>query len=387
MSETNHKEVNHMKTIAAIILLAMCATTFLPAVVKNPDKPLKGTWDFKPQKAWEINQAGDTVLARPWQILVAGNGNVYVYDSKRRLNYLFDKDGKYIKTFAKRGEGPGEVRMQGIASLADNKIIIPDVNRVHYFSLTGDYITSSKINHSVPVSQFINEDEFISAPISFFQAIDNKWLISLCSVKTGEKKVLAQFDPFKGGIGKSNKGDLYDIIAPGLSPVMVAGYHEGRLLYGKSDQYEITIMGLDGSTQNTFTLEREKRKISAKAKRKRYVDNKSSMPIEVKKQIHDSLPDEIGCFHRIEVRQGLIYVFVTDLEHWKEGKQEPKQLDIFSMAGRYLYRCLIDFGDDGNLLNSPFPNMIFKDGFLYAALEDEESDIKIVKYKIAAPGI
>jgi hypothetical protein len=376
-----------MKQISTIAVLLMCVTTLWPVVkvVKNADKPLKASWDFNPEKVWEINRAGDDVLARPGHILVSDKGNVYVYDSKRQMNHIFTKDGKFIKTFARRGEGPGEVKFQGASFLVNGKVIIPDGARVHYFSEAGEYITSAKKKFSIPVAQFIAEDRLIAAPIAFFQSIDNKWKISHYNLRTGENTTLAEFEPFKGGIGKSNKGQIFDTIAHGLSPMMVVGYKDDRLYWGKNDVYEITTADLNGKILNTFTLERKKRTVSAKAKRKRFVDDDKYLPIEVKKQICASLPDEIACFNRIEVHNGLIYVYVADLEHWKDGKQEPKQIDIFSAQGRYLYKSLIAFGSDENLVHSMFSNFVFKDGYLYAAVEDSGGEVKIVKYKITYP--
>jgi hypothetical protein len=57
-------------------------TALLSPLVKNPDKPLKGLWDFNPKKAWEIENAGDEVIGKIGQIEVnrkKGGGALLYY--------------------------------------------------------------------------------------------------------------------------------------------------------------------------------------------------------------------------------------------------------------------------------------------------------------------
>lgn len=99
-----------MKKIVFLIVILMLSALLFP-LVKNPDKPLKGVWDFKPEKAWEIENAGDEVIGKIGQIEVNQDETLYVFD-RLGINYIFDKNGTFIKSFAKKGEGPGEIRMQ-----------------------------------------------------------------------------------------------------------------------------------------------------------------------------------------------------------------------------------------------------------------------------------
>jgi hypothetical protein len=102
------------------------------------------------------------------------------------------------------------------------------------------------------------------------------------------------------------------------------------------------------------------------------------------KQIVDGLPDEVTCFHRIEVHNKLLFVFVPDID--LENKiLRTRQIDIFSPEGKYLYRAHLDFGKNRVHLSSPLQNMVIKNGFLYAVLQDEEANISAAKYKISLP--
>ena len=53
-----------MKKILIILSCGLfCFVVF--ADIKNADKPLKGEWDFQPQKVWEIHNVNDVPFERP----------------------------------------------------------------------------------------------------------------------------------------------------------------------------------------------------------------------------------------------------------------------------------------------------------------------------------
>ena len=375
-----NRETAMKKNCLSIICFFM--VVFSMASIKNPDKPLKGEWDFKPEPVWTVNQAGANVLGRPLQVLVTENGRIIVYDSKFRINRLFGPDGHFVTSFGKNGEGPGEIKNQAWMYSVTGKVVIPDGGRIHYFNPDGSYDKSLKKPFSQNPVLFLNEDEFISAPLTVFGATDGKAKISLFDVKSQNGKLISEFEVFKGGVGRS--GDqVYDIIMPGLSPMMIVGYHEGRLYYGMNNSYAIHISALDGKNMGVFSVSREKRKVSLSLKRERFKN--SRMPENAVKQIIESLPDEIACFDRIEVHHDMIYVYVADLEHWKKGNRNPKQIDIFSPEGQYLYRCFLRFDEGSHLFFTPFSNLVIRDGYLVAALEDTDGEVKLVKYNVSLP--
>ena len=93
-----------------LLLLLLLITFLLTSEVKNPDKPLRGDWDLKAQKVWEITEAGGEPFAQP-VIVVSQDGTCCVYDYKNLKNYIFDNSGNFKKTIGKKGEGPGKERL------------------------------------------------------------------------------------------------------------------------------------------------------------------------------------------------------------------------------------------------------------------------------------
>ena len=196
--------------------------------VRNEDNPLRGEWDFKPAKEWEIDSAGSDVFGIPSNMQVSDEGYLYVYDRENKENYIFDSDGNFIKTYGAKGQGPGEARDQSSVFLAGDKLLIVDVGRIHYFRLDGSYLHSvvNSLYSRRPVL-FLNEHEFVAVPLGVFEVSDFKAQIMRINLESGEEKSIAHFEIFEGGIGRAGKL-VGSLIVPGLTPLMTVGYGNGR---------------------------------------------------------------------------------------------------------------------------------------------------------------
>jgi len=88
-------------------------------------------------------KAGDDspgTFARPTNVAVGPNGDVYVSDTLNQRIQIFDADGTFLSTFGKPGDGPGDfARPKGIAIDSDNHIWVADAdqNRVKVFDRQG----------------------------------------------------------------------------------------------------------------------------------------------------------------------------------------------------------------------------------------------------------
>jgi len=82
-------------------------------------------------------------FAKPTGVAVDSDGNVYVTDFLNARVEVFDADGNFVRTFGKRGDGPGYFAMpKGIAIDCDNHIWVTDSmqNRVQVYSQEGDLL-------------------------------------------------------------------------------------------------------------------------------------------------------------------------------------------------------------------------------------------------------
>lgn len=349
------------------------------AVVENKDQPAKGEYVFPLEPLWQIDSAGDKPFANVVELPVADSGHVFCRDLKSREYYAFDKNGKYIATFGTPGQGPGEVKDSGSGSISvvGDKVLIEDVDRILYFTMEGQFIRSTLNNrNSRPAAVFLNENEFISAPTTITGIGDTTAKMQYVNLKTGEVKLIADFAIFKGGFIRQGNAQAVAVI-PTITPVMVVGKLGDNLYFGMNDKYELFITDLNGKEIGGFRLERKRNAVSVKQREDVMLKlGKGHAPDDLLRQLAQKLPGEETYFAGVESHNGMLYIARS---HFVQGNRQ--QIDIFSPDGKYLYRGFVRVKEGLAILAGP----TFADNYIYMALEDEDGEITVNKYKTVFP--
>ena len=361
------------KTIFLFIVLIFAC--FLAAEVKNPDKPLKGDWDLKAQPVWEIGKYGNKSLASPELACVFQDGTVIMHDFKYNKHFVIDGSGKLKTSFAPNGEGPGEVKFsRGYFSVAD-KLIVLDLPKLHVFQNDGSYLKSIPLlNRSDRPGVFINENEYISYP----QSEEGK--IIYINMEKGSRKAIKEIPSYTDATTIAGR---MAIVIPWSHTEFVGDYdsRNQRLYYGLNDTYRVHAIDLEGNIMNTFSLEREKREITAdmdKEYRKRNRRESGMLSPEMKKR----LPKELSYFRKIQIIDGWVMVFVTNFaDYW-----DDQQIDIFSLDGTYTYRAIFKPGSGEKIYSTGvFPGIFIRGDYLYTIVSDKKDDYQLVKYHVSLP--
>jgi hypothetical protein len=375
----NHEKTRLSSITKRAIVLLLIPAAFLLADIVNPDRPLKGDWNLDLQLVWEIDRAGQGAFLQPDGLQAADDGTLYVHDGMNRTNYIFDRDGRLVRSFGKRGQGPGEVQDQKSFFLMGQKIVVVDTAKIHYFSRDGEYLKSEKnYYYRRRPALFVSERRFIAAPIGIFEAFEGKGNIVVIDLESGRETVIHEYLIFSGGTARVGKM-VGSLIIEGLTPLMTIGFSDGRIYYGMSDSYTIYISDLNGKRLGKFSLRREKRKVASEEKSLRFEDY-PQMSRQGRRQIMETTPDEITSFTRIESHRGLIYVFEPEVI-----RRNYQAIDIFSPEGRYLFRSKISVEQGLTMMPQQSANPLLTGEHLYVVLVDEELHVKIRKYKIRLP--
>lgn len=367
-----------------IILLLMAV--FLSAAsassatnVANKDNPANGEYVFPLEQVWQTDAAGDTPFGRLSQLYVSGEGNLFVRDLKNKAYFIFDRNGKFVKSFGALGEGPGEVKNVGRARimLAGDKVVIVDSDKILYFNQNGEFIRSVINNTQArPPVVFLNEDEFISAPQTIMASADGNAKLKHINLKTGKEKVITDFSLFKGGVVQQGNMRAVAII-PSITPVMVVGKLDNTFYFGMNDKYNVYKTDLDGKDLGSFSLTRQHRKVTLKQKEQVMSDLiKGLAPEEFARHLAKALPGQETYFSDIQAHEGKLYLYKSAFV-----PGDWYQLDIFSPAGKYLYRGIVKVNEGYTMVIGP----TIKNGFMYIGQEDEEGEITIGKYKTVLP--
>ncbi len=372
-----------MRKIIFILLLIFLAI-FLFSQVKNSDSPLRGNWDFQLRNEWEIENAGNDVFGDIQNIRSAQDGRIYVLDSKNFKIYIFNKEGEFISSFGRKGEGPGEIRNYGSGEqlfVVDNTIIFADRGRIHYFSLDGTYKKTFIVPTQLKPRTFVSEDAFISAPAYVVDHRNKSAKIKLYNIKDQTENIITGYRPFEKANDTKESGGrrvTVGIIIPSITPLMFVKYRSGKIFYGMSDSYKINIVDLKGEKIGGFSVENRKQENVSKKFKEELAKGLGDIPQDMVKNILDGLPGKASFFQDIVIdKNGLIYVFVSDPD-----KNSLQAVDIFSPEGKYLYSSELKVKEGLSIYN-----IHLKDDLLVIATEDEEGEFKVAKYLIKLPAL
>ena len=365
--------------IVILVLVIFLADFLVAGIVTNEDKPAKGEYGFPLEPVWQVDGAGDTPFGNIVSIPVSESGYVYCRDLKNKEYYIFDNDGKFTGKFGARGEGPGEVKHIGGASVSvvGDKVLIQDIDKIIFYSRKGKFIRSVPNNSNTrPAAVFLNEDEFISAPTSIIRANDSKAQMKYVNLKTGQEKVINDFTLFRGGAIQRDNVRAAAVI-PTITPVMVVGRQGDKLYFGMNDKYEIYITDINGKEHGSFSLNRKRTTVSLKQKEDLMLKLiKGMAPDDLARQLAKTLPNEETYFANIVSHNGLLYLYRS---HFVPGIQQ--QIDIFSAEGKYLYRGFVKVKE--GLIITAGPTI--QNNCIYMALEDQEGEITLNKYNTVLP--
>lgn len=359
-----------------------------PAVVTNPDKPLKGEWDFKYEKIWEIEGYGDEPLAMVHKFSVLDNGDIYLFDRRHFTFFVLDKNGKLKFSFGRKGEGPGEIKFMLSFFMVGDSLVVSDMGKIHYFGLDGKFKKSVPTTSTIGLAPllFIDENRLVKTRIvPALNAAPEALEIFNLDAKTS---IYLEGEPVPDDKKSANRGVMVMIsIGSGENerkPDFVVGKIGDKLLWGKSDTYLIKACDFSGKEHFAFSVEGRKRKKITQEYKEKLVSRMTfrttggPSPEEIKKRMIKSMPDESTNFCQVEAgNNGLIYVYVSDAV-----RENGQEIDIFSSTGKYLYHADIAFPGAARILAN---GVVFKGDFLYLVLEQDSGDLSFQKYSIKTP--
>ncbi len=364
------------RILILIILILFSLTLFGIKKVVNDDKPLKGKWDFKLNKVWEVDTAGKDMLVRVGSIRIGKNGKVYALDYKLTKIFVFDKDGKFLHSIGKKGEGPGEYKNAYSFELIDDTIIVPDMGKFHYFKTTGEYINSINSGAMIFPNNFI--DKYTILEQKEKNNKDSKIdVLRTLNLKTKKSNKITEFIAPKPK--KASTGGMTLIV----KEMIETAVKNKKVYFGKgnANKYLIKVNNLSGKELLEFSIKgRKKIKVSEETKRKKYeriIVNGGKMPKTMVDQMIKNDPDYAPFYKKIYITsQEFVYIYRDD-----PMNQNVQGFDIFSADGKYLYHAELKLPDD-LIIKS---RIVFHGDNVYVFAEDEEGESKLYKFKTNLP--
>lgn len=108
-----------------------------------------------------LEGAENQLFHRPMDVLADEDGNIYVLDAGNYRIQKFDKDGNYLLTIGRKGQGPGEILTSMDIELGSHShILVFDIenNRITKFDSQGNFIDSFNLKFTAYHGVLDSED-------------------------------------------------------------------------------------------------------------------------------------------------------------------------------------------------------------------------------------
>jgi hypothetical protein len=364
--------------VAAIFTLCISFVTSVPAgpkserIIRNPSESLYGEIPLDLEEDLVLGSDNDEryLFYRVWDIKTDDQNNIFVLDSGATRIQKYDKNGQYVQTIGRQGQGPGEFQ-RPIELTIDKKgnLYVCDMAKIHMFDPEGKFVKTTKIPFFYMSFAADGEGHFIVTGRVTAEGSQNLGVMILDS-DGGILKKIAEFP----GLPVHETGMT---VSHDYSPqIRFAALASEGIVYGYNLVNKIYIA--DWSGKNIITIEKNEppHAIGQKEKRKIIDDLTKNLTKAglgwsnsmVEKMAN--LPNHRPYFDRIRVDdKGRLYIrrrkSVLD-------ESEDSTFDIFGNDGYYLYTATL-----------PFTPTCIKDGFLYhSSYEEETGQAKVIRYRI-----
>lgn len=331
-------------------------------VITNPDYPRDGREVYELEEELNIGVIeGDEnyLLSAPQDIKVAENGDIYILEWMDARLLVYDKDGKYMRTAAHKGRGPGEFDTPAYFDfLSDGNLILLDSRnrQVSILDQNGAYVDGFKLEGYCSDMKLDGEGRLYFARtttpevnvIGAAQIIEQKMALFCTELDGG---MLHDYGFFRGGklsYTRTKEGSMSGS-SPYAHTTAWAVDKEGKLYAGYNEKYQLSVYDPNGELMFKF--------------------GRDFTPIKYEKYKGGANPEYWSAFSR-----SMFFDDEGNLWLWHyTGTEEEKgyEYDVFSPAGIYLRQVVV-------------PHRIFriKEGKVYSIVRDEEDYRYVKRYRM-----
>ena len=236
-------------------------------VVKNPGEPFHGKIEWKLEEDLSLgNETDDKYMFYfPMEAAVDSQENIFVLVAKEFEIRKFDKNGEFLGSVGRRGEGPGEF-VQPIRLHLDSqgRVYVYDSLRrtLHVFSNDLILIEARKLDFILSGYGFARDDHVILETISGLREVASREIILVRP--SGELiDTLASFPYERTPMVKN-----HILNNPYSHKLYFASFYKGGTVYGYSSEYVLHVVSDIGKPSFKIMVDRDPDPIREREKKK-----------------------------------------------------------------------------------------------------------------------
>lgn len=327
-------------------------------IVHNPAKPKYEDRLLAMEADLSIGQDSgkpEYLFSQIGDLAVDGRGNIYAIDSREAAVRVFDRDGGYVRTIGRQGQGPGETQYPVFIQItAQGELAVYDYSAAHmlFYSLDGVHLRQKRTSRIVYPIGLDPEGRLIAQQILAPPPKGGK-VILLFDHDYGSELEIAREEMGQGRVFDIGRPSCYGALAP-----------NDTVLWGDSKEYVLYVLSPDGRLIRKIIKESRHQPITDREKdeyRAKYAD---ALKYGMQISFRDRFPAFSGLFFDDEAR-----VFVRTYER-TGGSGDSFYYDVFDREGVYESRVAVPVTLDRN--------SVWKDGRVYT-VETNENGLPVIK--------
>jgi hypothetical protein len=338
-------------------------------VVKNPAEPLYGEYAFELKE--DLRLGGDPVKETSYfpkgaVLAVNADGDLFIADYGNRRVQMFDKNGAFVRTVGRQGQGPGEYMFPGgVLFDADGNIWVDGGRQMVVFSKDGTFV------RNVPWIAKPLSRKMLGPGGSFIGTLQPQLApdgpkLELVRIES-DGKTSRTIAEFHNELSQAKEAMAFHHYSTWITfaPVSAESF-----AYGFSGEYKIFIADAEGKTSLVMTKPEKPQAISGPEKDETRKNGLYAWMGGNRKDEGVFFPDHRPFFTQFMTDDaGRLYVLrlPSILE-----KDAPRRADVFSREGIFLYR-----------MTWPSLPAAIRGGCLYEVRQDPETDeYLVIRHKI-----
>jgi len=188
----------------AVLFFFLIFSANAQEIIKNPKKPLSenaGRILRLEEQLRITDESGEFFLELPSRLKVSGDGSIFFYDREQLIH--LDREGRFIRNFYRKGQGPGELSYVSNFLVLEDTLIVHNnyPNKIVWFDLKGELVKELSLRELGSRAEllFYREGTFYliksgwPARTDKMKVMEIPFVLTAFSEKTHEQKELISF--------------------------------------------------------------------------------------------------------------------------------------------------------------------------------------------------
>ena len=312
---------------------------------------------------------GDLIFGRITSVCEDMERNFYILDPQDCRIYKFSPSGDLLKTFGRKGEGPGDMKSPfRIYLTGENNLAVSEIsNHVNFFDRNGQFVKRFNVSSVSAKVGFALLFHYAGPDLYYGEKFNRDRSKQQMLFSSGGKLVQPAIFSIPDNTIKEGSR-TFGYTNHEYSPMLLYTYKKGISAIAVSTRYEIKLFDQKGQKIRDITRDIPRQEIGA-GEKEYYIKEarESRWPEDTKQGVIKHIPTHKCFFNRLHLTKKHLFVFRIKADTSKE--ENPVPVDVFLKTGEFL-----------GTIELPKTPIFISDSHFYIRETTADVDLIVTKY-------